>query len=98
MKPLRIAILGFGKIAADQHVPAIEGNPRLELAATSSRSGAGPSPAFTDYRALLREVEGLDAVAITTPPGPRYDIARGCIAAGLHVLMEKPPTATLSEA
>jgi len=98
MKPLRIAILGFGKIAADQHVPAIEGNPRLELAATSSRSGAGPSPAFTDYRALLREVEGLDAVAITTPPGPRYDIARECIAAGLHVLMEKPPTATLSEA
>ena len=44
MRPLNIAIIGFGKIAADQHVPAIAGNPRLELAATVSRSGAGPKP------------------------------------------------------
>jgi D-galactose 1-dehydrogenase len=37
MKPIRIAIIGFGKIAAEQHVPAIEANPRFELAASSSR-------------------------------------------------------------
>ena len=41
MRPIRIAIIGFGKIAADQHVPSISANPRLELAATSSRSGQG---------------------------------------------------------
>ncbi|HJU77184.1 MAG TPA: gfo/Idh/MocA family oxidoreductase, partial [Sphingomicrobium sp.] len=41
MKPIRIAILGFGKIAADQHVPAIAANPRFELVASSSRSGKG---------------------------------------------------------
>jgi len=97
VKPIRIAIIGFGKIAADQHVPAIAGNPRLQLVATSSRSGQGVQPVFTDWRRLLDEVEGLQAVAITTPPGPRYEIARECIARGLHVLLEKPPTATLSE-
>ena len=97
MRPLTIAILGFGKIAADQHVPAIEAHPRLKLVASSSRSGAGPAPCFTDYRELLKSVPGLDAVAITTPPEPRYDIARECIAAGLQVLLEKPPTATLGE-
>ena len=97
MKPIRIAIIGFGKIAADQHVPSIAGNGRFELAATSSRSGNGPSPSFTDWRKLLREVEGLEAVAITTPPSPRHEIASACIEAGLHVLMEKPPTVTLSE-
>ena len=97
MRPIRIAILGFGKIAADQHVPSIAANPRLELAASSSRSGAGPKPTFADYRDLLSSVDALEAVSITTPPGPRYDIARECIAAGLHVLLEKPPTATLSE-
>ena len=97
MKPIRIAILGFGKIAEDQHVPAIAGNPRFELAATSSRSGNGPRPAFTDWRELIRSVEGLEAVAITTPPGPRYDIARECALAGLHCLLEKPPTSGLSE-
>jgi predicted dehydrogenase len=98
MKPIGIAIIGFGKIAADQHVPAIRGNDRFKLLATSSRSGAGIEPCFTDWRALLRETEGLEAVAITTPPGPRMEIATECATAGLHVLLEKPPTATLSEA
>jgi len=97
MKPIRIAILGFGKIAEDQHVPAITGNPRFELVATSSRSGHGPPPVYADWRELIRSVEGLEAVAITTPPGPRYEIARECVSAGLHCLLEKPPTAGLAE-
>ena len=96
MRPIRIAIIGFGKIADDQHVPAIAENPRLELVGTSSRSGKGAEPVFTDWREMLRSVEA-DAVAITTPPKPRYDIARECLEAGLHVLLEKPPAATLSE-
>jgi len=97
MRPIRIAIIGFGKIAEDQHVPAIRANPRLELAASSSRSGRGPEPVFTDWRELLESVGDLDAVAITTPPKPRYEIARACLDVGLHVLLEKPPCATLSE-
>jgi predicted dehydrogenase len=98
MKPIGIAIIGYGKIAADQHVPAIDGNERFELLATSSRSRAGPKPCFADWREMLRDVDGLEAVAITTPPSPRTEIATQCAAAGLHVLLEKPPTATLSEA
>lgn len=99
MKPLRIAIIGFGKIAADQHVPSIAGHPRLELVATVSRGGSGPTdlPRFTSHEELLAAGLGLDAVAITTPPAPRYDIASACIEAGLHCLLEKPPTVTLSE-
>jgi predicted dehydrogenase len=97
MKPIRIAIIGYGKIAEDQHVPSIEGNERFELAATSSRSGQGVARTFKDWRALIREVDGLEAVAITTPPGPRYEIARECLLAGLHCLLEKPPTAGLAE-
>ncbi len=97
MNPIRIAILGYGKIAADQHLPAIHGNDRFELVATSSRSGQGVARTFTDWRELIRSVEGLQAVAITTPPGPRFEIARACILAGLHCLLEKPPTAGLAE-
>lgn len=96
MRPIRIAIIGFGKIAADQHVPAIAGNGRFELVATSSRSGIGPEPSFADWLELVRTVKP-DAVAITTPPKPRHDIARECLAAGIDVLLEKPPAATLSE-
>ena len=97
MKPIRIAIIGYGKIAADQHVPSIESNDRFELVASSSRSGQGVGEKFTDWRELIRTVEGLEAVAITTPPAPRYLIARQCIEAGLHCLLEKPPTVGLSE-
>ena len=97
MRKIRIAIIGFGKIAADQHVPAIESDPRFELVASSSRSGKGVGRRFTDWRELIRSVDGLEAVAITTPPEPRYDIARECVLAGLHCLLEKPPTVGLSE-
>ena len=97
MKPIRIAIIGFGKIAADQHVPAIAANPRFEMIASSSRSGKGVGQGFTDWRELIRSVEGLEAVAITTPPDPRYEIARECLLAGLHCLLEKPPTVGLAE-
>ena len=97
MMPIRIAIIGYGKIAEDQHVPAIQGNPRFELVATSSRSGQGVGEKFTDWRELIRTVEGLEAVSITTPPEPRYDIARECIQAGLQCLLEKPPTTGLAE-
>ena len=42
MTPIRTAIIGFGKIAEDQHVPAIHGNPRFELAGSVSRPMAAP--------------------------------------------------------
>ena len=97
MKSIKLAILGFGKIAEDQHVPSIEANNRFELVATSSRTGHGVGQKFSDWRELLHSVEGLEAVAITTPPEPRFDIARECVAAGLHCLLEKPPTAGLAQ-
>jgi predicted dehydrogenase len=97
MKPIRVAIIGYGKIAHDQHVPSIQGNSRFELVATSSRSGQGVAPIFTDWRELIHSVDGLQAVAITTPPEPRFEIARECALAGLHCLLEKPPTAGLAE-
>ena len=97
MRPIPIAIIGYGKIAEDQHVPSIRSDPRFELVASSSRSGQGVEEKFGDWRELIKTVEGLEAVAITTPPGPRYTIARECVLAGLHCLLEKPPTAGLAE-
>ena len=97
MSPIRIAVVGLGKIADDQHLPAIEANPDFELVATVARSRPPSSINFTSHGDMLRAVEDLAAVAITTPPGPRYAIAVDCIEAGLHVLLEKPPTATLAE-
>lgn len=98
MAELRVGIIGYGKIAEDQHVPAIAGNPAFRLAAVASRN-ATPElgvPTFTNPQAMLDGVE-LDAVAICTPPGPRHAATQLCLARGLHVLMEKPPCLTLGE-
>jgi D-galactose 1-dehydrogenase len=54
-------------------------------------------PAFPDLDALLASDTHVDAVAICTPPAVRHAIAIRAIDAGLHVLLEKPPAATLSE-
>ncbi|HEV7661236.1 MAG TPA: Gfo/Idh/MocA family oxidoreductase [Allosphingosinicella sp.] len=98
--PIRIAIIGFGKIARDQHVPAIAADPRFALAAVASRSG-DPGigvPWFATPDALFGGMSGkLDAVALCTPPIARHAIARDALDAGLHVLLEKPPAATLGE-
>lgn len=98
---IRIAIVGFGKIARDSHVPAIRADPRFQLVAVTSRSGDPDVgvPAFSDLGALLAAMpDGVDAVAICTPPDVRHGIAHQALAAGLAVLLEKPPTATLGEA
>ncbi len=97
MTAIRIGVIGLGKIADDQHLPAIAANPRFELVATVARSRAASDLNFNNHCDMLGSLDSLDAVAITTPPGPRYAIARDCIEAGLHVLLEKPPTATLAE-
>ena len=51
--------------------------------------------AFADHRELLGRV---DAVSIATPTALHHAIARDFLAAGAHVLVEKPVTATADEA
>jgi len=96
----KIGIIGFGKIAQDQHLPNIRANPNFELIAVASQRGLQPDEAkhaFQDYREMLKVVPDLEAVAICTPPQVRYQIARDALLAGKSVLLEKPPAATLSE-
>lgn len=96
--PYRIAIVGVGKIARDQHVPAIRGNPDFELAATVSRNGSIEGvEAFTDLQTMLSERPDITVLALCMPPQVRYGYAMTAIAAGRHILLEKPPGATLSE-
>ncbi|MBB5685364.1 Gfo/Idh/MocA family protein [Sphingobium boeckii] len=97
--PIRIALVGMGKIARDQHLPAIAGNPQLVLAATMSPHSPGVDgvAAFKSMEALLAAGDTFDAVALCSPPQVRYGLAAAALAAGKHVFLEKPPGATLSE-
>jgi D-galactose 1-dehydrogenase len=96
MQPLRMGIVGVGKIARDQHIPRIAADPALELVAIASRRGSVAGVAnFPSLEAMLAGVPELDAVAICTPPQTHYDMAKQVLNAGRHVLMEKPPCASL---
>lgn len=92
-----VALVGVGKIARDQHLPAIAGNPAFRLAAAVSRNASVAGvPNFTDFGAYLAEGPAA-AVALCTPPSARLEASLQAIAAGRDLLIEKPPAATLGE-
>ena len=97
--PIRVGLIGMGKIARDQHLPAIAGNSAFNLAATVSPNGAGVDGVahHLSLEALLADEAPVDAVALCTPPQVRYELAAQALQRGLHVFLEKPPGATLSE-
>ena len=98
MKDIRVAIVGFGKIARDQHVPAIKAVPGVTLVAVASRNASLPGlPHFPTLEALLNDGPEIDAVALCTPPQVRHGQAVTALAARKHVMLEKPPGATVSE-
>jgi D-galactose 1-dehydrogenase len=97
---IRLAIIGYGKIARDAHLPALAAQGSYDLKAVVTRSGVGPDGVrcFRTAEEMLTAMAGeIDAVTISTPPGPRYGIARQCLGQGLDCLLEKPPTTTLGE-
>ncbi len=94
----KIAIVGLGKIATDQHVPSIAKNKSFKLVATVSRNATLPGVAhFTSLAELIKSKTKVDAVALCTPPSVRLQMAREALDAGYHVLIEKPPTPTIGE-
>ncbi|MGB6356010.1 MAG: Gfo/Idh/MocA family oxidoreductase [Steroidobacteraceae bacterium] len=98
MAKTKIAIVGLGKIARDQHLPSLKSSEAFELIAVASpHSTLDGVPSFADIETLLQAVPDVSAVAVCTTPQVRYEIARYALEHGLHVLLEKPPGATISE-
>ena len=98
MTVIRVAIVGLGKIARDQHISAIAETAGIELAAIVSRNASiNGIKHFATLDELLDRVPDIDAVALCTPPQGRQALAAAALKAGKHVLLEKPPGATVSE-
>jgi D-galactose 1-dehydrogenase/L-arabinose 1- dehydrogenase len=92
---LKLGLLGIGKIARDQHIPALNANPRYDLAACASRNATVPgTPSFPDLDTMLAAVPDLTCISICTPPQAHFAAALTSLRAGKHVMLEKPPTAT----
>lgn len=94
-----LAIVGCGKIARDQHIPAIAANPNFELVAIADPAPAHIAvPCYSGLAEMLAACPEIVAVSLCMPPRFRAAAAREAIAAGRHVLLEKPPCASMAEA
>jgi UDP-N-acetylglucosamine 3-dehydrogenase len=95
---LGIAFLGCGAVtqAHTRTLRSLDSNVRLYYASReSSRAAAvntrsAGSGAFTSYAAAVEDQE-VDAVLIATPPAFHLEWTLRALAAGKHVIVEKPP-------
>ena len=106
MSRLKGAIIGYGFISSQGHLPAYLKRDDVEIVAVAdvceARRHLVPqiipnARIYTDYESLLTS-ESLDFVDIATPPYAHAEIARMALCQGFHVLCEKPLTATTQEA
>ena len=97
MSNVRWLVVGTGDIANKRVLPALDAEPRSEVAAVcdteQARAEAAAAPrrarVFADYEAALG-MEEVDAVYLCTPIALHVPHAVRALAAGKHVLVEKP--------
>ena len=95
-RPLGVAVAGLG-FGEKVHLPALRDCPLTEPVALwhpraerlDQACAAAELPGFTSFEALLNDPR-VDALVIATPPKPRQALAEAAIAAGKHLLLEKP--------
>lgn len=94
---MRIGLVGYGAGGRWFHAPYIDAADGVELVGVVTRSPERAAelhaerpgmPVYASLGALL--AAGVDAVAITTPPQTRYALVTEAIAAGVHVVADKP--------
>lgn len=98
MAKIKLGLVGVGKIARDQHLPVIAASEAFELVAVASRNASVHGVAsFENLAAMLAAHPEIEAVSLCTPPAVRGADARLALESGRHVMLEKPPAATLSD-
>jgi D-galactose 1-dehydrogenase len=94
----KLALVGIGKIARDQHIPAISSNSDWLLEATVSRNASVDGVEnFETLDAMLEARPDITTVSLAIPPQPRFEYAAKALRAGKHVMLEKPPGQSLAE-
>lgn len=108
---LKVGLIGTGGIARNRHAPAwrnlagratvtavsdVDGAAAGAVAELLTVDGAAPQ-IYTDYHALIREAD-VDAVDICLPHHLHADAILAAVAAGKHILCEKPMCISLTEA
>lgn len=94
---MRLGLVGYGNGGRHFHAPYLEAARGIEIAGVVARAEATRAAVAEDLpgvpiHASLAELlaAGVDAVTITTPPATRRELVLEAIAAGVHVVADKP--------
>jgi predicted dehydrogenase len=102
---LRFGIIGCGQVSRVGHGPAIVADSRVMIEAVADPDEANRTSfarkfktnrVFNDYREMISQTD-LDAVVIASPPWLHRQMFEDCIAAGVHILCEKPLATTVED-
>lgn len=101
--PIRTAIIGFGSVAEKMHAPLIDVCESLQLTAVVERNSTKCQekyPSVQTFKILeaLLEDDVADLIVITTPNEFHFPMAKACLEAGKHVVVDKPVTIFSHEA
>ena len=102
VKELRVGVIGAG-VMGSNHARVLTGLPGVRLVGVvdTAAEQRAKITALTRCRgfAALEELvsEGIDAVTVAAPTHLHHDIALACIAAGVHVLVEKPIASSVEQ-
>jgi predicted dehydrogenase len=105
VRPIRIAMIGCGRAARELHLPALARVPEIEVVAVAAPSRAdvedvrrrfGIARGATDYAELVDD-DSIDAVCVATPTLAHAEPTLAALAAGKHVMVEKPLAVSLDE-
>ena len=102
---MKVVVIGCGDIAVSQHLPALARDERFEVVAVTDTVHERAERAAAQF-SVPRVVDGVeqalalgpDAAVIATPPHVSPLVAGEALAAGAHVLCEKPIAVTLEAA
>jgi scyllo-inositol 2-dehydrogenase (NADP+) len=102
-KPVRTALVGYGSVAEKMHAPLISVCPDLDLVAVVERNYRRCEEKFPNVKTfrsldLLLEADIVDLICITTPNEFHFPMAKKCLLAGKHVVVDKPVTVYSHEA
>ena len=103
MAAIRVALVGYGFAGRTFHAPLIAATPGLRLAVVCSRDAGKvhadwPDVAVEAEPAAAFARDDVDLVVIATPNPTHAPLAGAALAAGRHVVVDKPFTVTLPEA
>jgi scyllo-inositol 2-dehydrogenase (NADP+) len=102
--PLRVALAGYGLAGATFHAPLIAATDGLALTAVVTRDAqrraqlAADHPGAVAVDTLQDALDGADVVVVASPNRFHAPLAQAAIAAGKHVVVDKPLAVSAAEA